>query len=383
MKVPLFDYIVTPDNAIGKCNLAIVGGLCDEHDFTVFSVEFENPCPERVRWVRVPALKRPLVALFLTFHVMAVACYLWHRIRTGARFDRVQIVESNVLFGDISYAHFCHGTYLRKHWRNAGASGIRGVLRWLDHWLHAKLEPKTYSRVSHLVAPSRGLIRELCDAYPSTGTKVRLISNGVDLDIWRRPEEFDREKFRTETGVEATDVVLAFVALGQYERKGLPILLEALAKAREPKLKVMVVGGTPSMAATLRERADRIGLNGNVKFVSTRRDIRPYLWSADALALPSHYEVFPLAALEGAAAGLPLLVTELNGVEEFLRDGKNGLLTQRNVAAVSDCITRFTEIPMARRTEMGCQARLDVEPYAAENFVAAWREFYREVERRG
>jgi glycogen(starch) synthase len=101
------------------------------------------------------------------------------------------------------------------------------------------------------------------------------------------------------------------------------------------------------------------------------------------LALPSHYEVFPLAALEGAAAGLPLLVTELNGVEEFLRDGKNGLLTQRTVAAVSDCITRFTEIPMARRTEMGCQARLDVEPYAAEKFVAAWREFYREVERRG
>jgi glycosyltransferase involved in cell wall biosynthesis len=145
----------------------------------------------------------------------------------------------------------------------------------------------------------------------------------------------------------------------------------------------MVVGGTPSMVATFRERADRIGLNGNVKFVSTRRDIRPYLWSADALTLPSHYEVFPLAALEGAAAGLPLLVTELNGVEEFLRDGKNGLLTQRNVAAVSDCITRFTEIPTTRRSEMGYQAQLDVEPYAAEKFVAAWREFYREVERRG
>ena len=45
MKIALFDYIVTPDNAIGKCNRAIVGGLCDEHDFTVFSVEFENPAP--------------------------------------------------------------------------------------------------------------------------------------------------------------------------------------------------------------------------------------------------------------------------------------------------------------------------------------------------
>lgn len=383
MKIALFDYIITPDNAIGKCNLAIVEGLCEEHEFTVFSVEFENPRPDRIRWVRVPALKRPLVALFLTFHVMAVICYLWHRIRTGVRFDHVQFVESNVLFGDISYSHFCHGTYLRKHWRTASASGIRGALRWLDHWLHAKLEPTTYRRVSHLVAPSRGLIRELSDAYPSTAAKVRLVANGVDLDVWRRPEDFDREKFRAEVGVEATDVVLAFVALGQYERKGLPILLEALAESCEPKLKVMVVGGAPNMVAAFRERADRIGLNGNVKFVSTRREIRPYLWSADALALPSHYEVFPLAALEGAAAGLPLLVTRLNGVEEFLRDGKNGLLTQRNVAAVSDCITRFAELPMAQRTEMGCQARLDVAPYATENFVSAWREFYREVEFRG
>ena len=380
MKIALFDYIITPDNAIGKCNLAIVHGLCEEHEFTVFSVDFENPCPARIRWVRVPALRRPLVALFLTFHVMAAICYLWHRIRTGVRFDHVQIVESNVLFGDISYSHFCHGAYLRKHWRNAGASGIRGVLRWLDHWLHAKLEPSTYKRVAHLVAPSRGLSRELSDAYPSTGVKIRLVANGVDLENWRRPEEFDREKFRTEEGVEKTDVVLAFVALGQYERKGLPILLEALADARVPKLKVMVVGGKPKMAAAYRERADRIGLNGNVKFVSTRRDIRPYLWAADALALPSHYEVFPLSALEGAAAGLPLLVTQLNGVEEFLRDGTNGFLTQRNVAAVSDCIARFAEIPAARRAEMGSQARLDVEPYAEKNFVAAWREFYREVE---
>jgi glycosyltransferase involved in cell wall biosynthesis len=383
MKIALFDYIVTLDNAIGKCNLAIVKGLCEEHEFTVFSVEFDNPCPARVRWVRVPALKRPLVALFLTFHVMAAICYLWYRIRTSARFDHVQIVESNVSFGDISYSHFCHGTYLQKHWRDAGATGVRGMLRWMDHWLHAKLEPKTYQRVAHLVTPSRGLMRELSDAYPSAGAKVRIVSNGVDLENWRRPEGFDREKFRTESGVDATDILLAFVALGQYERKGLPILLEALAQARDPRLKILVVGGAPSMAATFRERADRIGLNGNVKFISTRRDIRPFLWSADALALPSHYEVFPLAALEGAAAGLPLLVTQLNGVEEFLRDGKNGLLTQRNVAAVSDCITRFAEIPTERRTEMGRQARFDVEPYGANNFVAGWREFYREVELHG
>ena len=120
-----------------------------------------------------------------------------------------------------------------------------------------------------------------------------------------------------------------------------------------------------------------------MKFFGTQRDVRPYLWCADVLALPSHYEVFPLAALEGAAAGLPLLVTSLNGVEEFLRDGKNGLLTPRNTEAVSDCIARFAEMPAAERCEMGVQAQRDVERYGMSQFAAAWRELYREAELRG
>ncbi len=93
--------------------------------------------------------------------------------------------------------------------------------------------------------------------------------------------------------------------------------------------------------------------NGNVKFVRTQKDIRAYLWAADALTLPSHYEVFPLVALEAAAAGLPLLVTRLNGVEEFLRDGENGLLMQRDASGVLDCIARFAGMPVEARRSMG------------------------------
>ena len=161
MKIALFDYVVTQNNGIGKADLAILAALCHEHEFTVFSVEFENPCPERIRWVRIPALKRPLVLLFVTFHLLAPLCYLWHRLRYRVHFDHVQIIESNLLFGDIAYSHFCHRAFLKDHWKDAGATGLRGALRWLDHWLHARLEPCVYRRASRIVAPSRGLAREL------------------------------------------------------------------------------------------------------------------------------------------------------------------------------------------------------------------------------
>jgi glycosyltransferase involved in cell wall biosynthesis len=379
MKIALFDYIVTPGNAIGKCDLAIFAALCDAHEFTVFSVRFENPRPEKIHWVRVPAPQRPMVALYVVFHLLAPFCYVWHCVRHRMRFDVVQVIESNLLFGDIAYSHFCHRTFLERHWKGIGAHGMRGALRWLDHRLRALFEPWVYRHVARIVAPSYGLCRELTKAYPRDSAKIRVLANPVDLDGLRPPANFDRNAFRENLGWTSGDIVLAFVALGHYERKGLPLLLEALRDVNDSRLKVIVVGGSSGGIAAYRERATKIGLNGNVKFVRTQKDVRPYLWAADALTLPSHYEVFPLVALEGAAAGLPLLVTPLNGVEEFLRDGENGLLMQRDAAGVSNCIARFAGMPTEARRTMGKRAQVDVQRYGLTEFVAGWARLYAEA----
>jgi glycosyltransferase involved in cell wall biosynthesis len=379
MRIALFDYIVTCDNAIGKCNLAILAALCEQHEFTVFSTRFENPRPERIRWVRVPAPRRPMVLLYIVFHLFAPLCYGWHRLRHRMRFDVVQVIESNLLFGDIAYSHFCHKAFLERNWKGIGAGGLRGALRWLDHRLRALFEPWVYRRVTRIVAPSHGLCRELTSAYPQESSKIRVLANPVDLESLRPPAGFDRCAFRQSLGWKCEDIVLAFVALGHFERKGLPLLLEALRATNNSKVKAIVVGGSSGGIAAYRERANKIGLNGDVKFIRTQKDVRPYLWTADALALPSHYEVFPLVALEAAAAGLPLLVTPLNGVEEFLCDGENGLLMQRNASGASDCIARFAGMPIEARRSMGKRAQIDVKRYGVPEFVAGWSRLYAEA----
>src|SRR6202040_1375720 len=151
MKIALFDYIVTPDNAIGKCDLAILTALCDAHEFTVFSAHFENPRPGKIHWIRVPAPQRPMVALYVVFPLLAPLWYVWHCVRHRMRFDVVQVIESNLLFGDIAYSHFCHRTFLERHWKGIGAHGLRGALRWLDHRLRALFEPWVYRRVARIV----------------------------------------------------------------------------------------------------------------------------------------------------------------------------------------------------------------------------------------
>jgi glycosyltransferase involved in cell wall biosynthesis len=379
MKIAIFDYLTTRRNATGACHLWMLERLCFEHDFTVFSVEFQNPCPERIRWVRIPAPKRPLVLLYLVFHLLAPLFYLRHRVFSRARFDLVQFVESNLSFGDVAYSHSCHRMFLQRYWSQVGATGWRGVLRWLDHWFHARLEPHAYRAAHHIVVPSQGFARELAETYPFTSSKIQILANPVDTQALRRPKEFDRDGFRQSVGVGPADIALAFVALGHYELKGLPLLLEALARSNDPRLKLLVVGGSSGLVSAYRKRANDIGLNGNVVFFGNQADVRRYLWAADALAHPSLHEVFPLAALEAAAAGLPLLVTPLNGVEEFFRDGESGLLLQRDVPSLSDSLARFMRISPDIRLGMGSTAQAAVERYSVSEFASNWSKFYAEV----
>jgi glycosyltransferase involved in cell wall biosynthesis len=376
MRIAIFDYKIVSTNPIGGCHLRMLRGLCAEHEFTVFAVNFDNPCPDRIRFVRVPAPSRPLALLFLAFHLLAPLYYWAHRLRHRVSFDLVQSVESNCSIGDISYAHFCHRAFLRNYWRDLGATGLRGRFRWLDHWLHALCEPIVFRQVHRIVVPSGGLARELSAEFPCTQGKVTVIPNPVDFKGLERPSDFERADFRRRLGLEPNAVVLAFAALGHFERKGLPLLLHALQHVPEPALKLVVVGGERALVASYQARVAMMGLTDRVVFVGMQRDLRPYLWSADAFALPSFYEAFPLVSLEAAAAGLPLIASPLNGVEDILRDGENGYLVSRSPERIADGIRRLLALSPEARTRMGEEARHAVARYDTPNFISCWRDFY-------
>ena len=379
MRIAIFDYAVAPTNAIGRCHLYMLEALQREHDFTVFSIRFENPNPELIRWVRIPAPTRPGALVFLAFHFLAPLYYWWHRLRQGTRFDLVQLVGSDMSFGDVSYAQFCNRTYLVRHWKQSGARGLRRVFCWLSHWLRALAEPSVYRRAQHIIVPSLGLARELRAEYPFVADKIYVLPNPVDTGQMRRPCDFDRKRLREQLSLAPEDVALAFVALGHYERKGLPLLMQALAQLRDRHAKLVIVGGRAGLVETYRQRGERMGLHGRMVFTGMQRDVRPYLWAADGFAFPSHYEAFPLVALEAAAAALPLVVTPLNGVEEFLIHGGNGILVERSVEGVCRGLSRLLEMSPQARREMGAHAQRDVARYDTSHFIAGWRKFYGEL----
>jgi len=378
VRIALFDYLCEPTNPLGGCHLTMMRRLCHEHEFTVFAVRFDNPCPERIRFVRIPVPSRPLALLFICYHIVAPLVYLLHRLRTGRKYDLVQCVESNYLFADVSYTQFCHRAFLRHHWKKIRTGSMRSLFRWVDHWLHALLEPLVFRRIRRMVVASHGVKRDLVSEYPFLEPKISVIFNAIDIQRMQAPADFDRAAKRRELGYSDDDVVMIFMALGHFERKGLPYLLDGMVRYNQPRLKLMVVGGTADLIEVYEKRVQGMNLQDRVRFLGMQKDVRPFLWAADAFALPSLYEAFALVVLEAAAAGLPLIVTPINGVEEFVVDGENGYLVQPDGADIARCLQAFMDQPPSQRTRVGDNARTAISRFSVDAFIDNWRSFYAE-----
>ena len=81
-------------------------------------------------------------------------------------------------------------------------------------------------------------------------------------------------------------------------------------------------------------------------------------------------------AFEAAAASLPLITPLLHGIEEIVIDGQTGYIVRRTVEDFAAALTRFVQLSVAVRTEMGRRARAQAAKYNEESFVANWRCFY-------
>ena len=375
-RIAVFDHFFQRGNPIGSCQRNVVSALAEQYDATVFATVHDPPPCEGVSYVNVPALRRPIALLYVIYHLSSLVRYSLLRIARRDRLDLIQSGETFFFLADIYYVHFCNRAYLKLKPSPIHLNSLRGWSNWFDHLVQAFIEPLAFRRAKAIVACSRGLARDIVREYPFCRDKIHVIQNAIDLARMRRPVDFRREDARRALGFSEEDKVFAFVALGHFERKGLPILIDAVAQTRQSKIKLLVVGGRDALVAPYRKRANDLGLGAQVVFAGSQDDVRPLLWASDAFAFPSFYEAFSLVILEAAASGLPIIAPNINGVEEILSDGENGYLVSHSAESVSAALTRFAALDAARRHEMGLAAARAVEQFNHDRFGKAWRDLY-------
>ncbi len=113
--------------------------------------------------------------------------------------------------------------------------------------------------------------------------------------------------------------LLLFVGL-LIRRKGVHVLLEAMAAADlPPDVRLLVAGDGPEREA-LEQLSSRLGLDARVAFLGFRADVPDLLAEADAFVLPAAMEQQPLVLIEAMGAGKPVVATDVGGVREMVAD---------------------------------------------------------------
>ncbi len=144
---------------------------------------------------------------------------------------------------------------------------------------------------------------------------------------------------RRRFGVHADERLVLFAG-NDFQRKGLQLLLEALAMVRDEKLKLIVASLDPPGRYARWAAAN--GLGKNVVFAGHQKKMEKLYGASDLFILPTRYDAFANVCLEALACGVPVITTRTNGASELIENGRNGYVMAATTAAVlAGCIRDF------------------------------------------
>ncbi|MBK8523307.1 MAG: glycosyltransferase [Betaproteobacteria bacterium] len=175
-----------------------------------------------------------------------------------------------------------------------------------------------------LLGNSQAVVQDLLDEGAPSG--VRLIYNGIDVGRFATGSARRGQTLRAELGFSDDRVVLTCVA-NLFPYKGHADLLAALALLGaefSERSTLLLVGRDAGARAALEAQLVQLGLTERVRFLGERGDVPDLLAASDIGVLASHEEGFSNAVIEGMAAGLPMVVSDVGGNAEAVIDGECG-----------------------------------------------------------
>lgn len=177
-----------------------------------------------------------------------------------------------------------------------------------------------------VIVNSRYMVSELADHFGVPVDKIDIVPNGIEPD--RLICATSEAELRRAHKLEGKKVIL-FVGRLVYE-KGAQVLLQAApAIVREHPDAVFVIAGDGPYKSHLEQLAASLNLGDNVKFFgkANDKDLSELLSMAAIHVVPSLYEPFGIVALEGMAAGVPVVSSYRGGLVDIVKHLDNGLTT--------------------------------------------------------
>lgn len=259
--------------------------------------------------------------------------------------------------------HTFHGHVLDGYFRQSTQRAFIEAERWLAR------------RTDALVAVSPEVRDALLDRRIGRPNQYRVIPVGLELTPFlaiRRPAGLLRASLGVPFGAPLIGVVGRLVPIKDHAT-----LLAAME--RLPGVHLAVIGDG-ELRSALESRSRELGLGARVHFTGWWSEVPAALSDLDAVVLTSRNEGTPVALVEAAASGRPVVATDVGGVRSVVSDGRTGLLAPpgdaETVAALVDQLLRAPDL----RRRMGDSARDHVaERFGERRLLSDIRDLYADL----
>jgi glycosyltransferase involved in cell wall biosynthesis len=252
---------------------------------------------------------------------------------------------------------------------------VRDPRRRAERWLAAQVRMRTADRT---IAVSEGVRRWYLRTFPADPVTVVKVHNGVmapRLDLG--PEA--RRRIRGQLGVPPQAVMATMISLLR-PGKGHTDLITAASRLPEAlDVHIVIVGDGPLRPA-LEAQARALGLKDRrVHFTGYRTDVGTILACSDIVVQPSLFDALPTALIEGLAAGLPAIASEVGGIVDIVTADLGILVPPASPDRLAESLIALARDP-ERGRRMGQAARRRFEQqFDAVNWAGTLRRLYDEV----
>ncbi|MEL7360182.1 MAG: glycosyltransferase [Cyanobacteria bacterium J06560_6] len=258
--------------------------------------------------------------------------------------------------------------------------GYKGPMRWVLR----SLESLNMALATHILLVSHSNLKEAIADNLLPAGKGTVIKSGsaVGIDL----KEYDLNKFdlaaarqaRKQFGLAEDAFVLGYVGR-PVKRKGFHLLIQAwqTSGVAQQGGMLLIAGCSDSECQAVMGHAVP-----GVKGLGYLDGLTTFYAACDAVTLPSEHEGFPYSMLEGAAAGKPLIGTNIPGIRCTIRHNETGLLVPKDDRAALCNAIRLIAKDKALRSRFGKNARARVEAEFSRDIVlSGLLTFYNGIDR--
>ena len=231
-----------------------------------------------------------------------------------------------------------------------------------------------------VISCSSSMKWELENHFHLPSEKIIVIPNAVDISKYER--KVDREAVKRRYGIEPHEKVVLFIGRlvpqkgVEYHLRAIPLILQ---RYRDVKF---VIAGDGWSKDYLEEEARSTGSQDKIRFLGFISDseLTELTISSDVLVVPSVYEPFGIVALEGMAAGVPVVAANVGGLSEIIEHDRTGVLVYpRNPESIAWGVNRVLLDPGYARWLVQNARRKVQEEYSWEAIAQRTIEVYEEV----